>query len=262
MDETLRFHSGWHDRLCLTRAGRRVQRSVNHVWKPVVSSLWAIPGPPLPDTWHRAAPEVLHAPASVSLRRLRVARVVQSRRVRAASVAAHAPAGPLNIRAVSLRSRAVRPGTTRFRRNAPDIGRTRSRGPDPHGRGFGADVRTRPTRPPSSGGGLIAVATSTTRRRWTEQADQQHDKREKHHRSTQAPVTDVAAWHGERRREDWCLWRQCGLAERAGFCARDDDRRAARAAHVTIHRIRWRDGHRRGHARATLGSVARQSPVL
>jgi hypothetical protein len=172
MDETLRFHSGWHDRLCLTRAGRRVQRSVNHVWKPVVSSLWAIPGPPLPDTWHRAAPEVLHAPASISLRRLRVARLVQSRRVRAASVAALAPAGPLIIRAVRLRSRAARPGTARLRRNAPDVGRTRSREPDPHGRGVGADIRTCPTRQPSSGGGLIAVAASTTRRRWTEQRDQ------------------------------------------------------------------------------------------
>ena len=261
MDETLRlFHSGWHDRLCLTLAGRRVQRSVNHVWKPVVSSLWAIPGPPLPDTWHRAAPEVLHAPASVSLRRLRVARVVQSRRFRAAALAPHAPAGPLIIRAVRLRSRAVRPATARLRRTAPDMGRTRRQEPETHGRGFSAHVRPRPTSQPSSGG-PIAVAASATRRRRTEQPDQQHDKREKYHRSKQAPVTAVAAWHDQRRRADWCLWRQRGLAERAGLCARDDDLRAGGAAHVTVHRIRC-TGTGARNSWATLGSVAQQAPVL
>jgi hypothetical protein len=180
MDETLRLlHPGWDSRLCLTRVGRRSQQSVNYVWKPVVSSLWAIPGPPLPDPWHRAAPEVLHAPPPVSLRRLRVARVVQSRRVRAASVAAHAPASPLIIRA----------------------------GPQPHGRAIGADVPDRPTRQPSSGGGLTPLAASAARRRRAEQPDQEHDKSEKEHRSKQAAANDVVAWHGDRRMDDWCLGR-------------------------------------------------------
>jgi hypothetical protein len=161
MDETLRLlHPGWDGWLCLTRVRRRGQQSVNYVWKPVVSSLWAIPGPPLPDPWHRAAPEVLHAPPPVSLRRLRVARVVQSRRVRAASVAAHAPASPLIVRA----------------------------GPQPHGRAIGADVPDRPTRQPSSGGGLTPLAASAARRRRAEQPDQEHDKSEQEHRSKQAAV--------------------------------------------------------------------------
>ena len=261
MDETLRlFHSGWHDRLCLTRAGRRVQRSVNHVWKPVVSSLWAIPGPPLPDTWHRAAPEVLHAPASVSLRRLRVARVVQSRRVRAASVAAHAPAGPLNIRAVRLRSRAVRPATARLRRTALDIGRTRRREPEPYrrrsARTFAPSDESAVERRPDRGRGRRRRAGDGPSK-----PNQQRDRREKYRRSTLAPVT-MRAWHGQRRRADWCLSRHRGFGERAAFCPRDDDRRAGGAARVTVHRIRWQDGHRHANSWATLGSAARQASVF
>jgi hypothetical protein len=160
MDETFGLlHSGRHHRLCLTRASGRGQRSVNHVWKPVVSALWAVPGPPLPDTWHRAAPQILHAPASVSLRRLRVARVVQSRRFRAASVAAHASAGPLIIWGIRLRSQAVRPATPRLHGTPADIRPLRTPEPNAHGRGSDSDVRVRPTRQPSSGGGLIARNT-------------------------------------------------------------------------------------------------------
>jgi hypothetical protein len=216
---------------------------VNHVWKPVVSSLWAIPGPPLSDTWHRATPQVLHAPAPLSLRRLRVARVVQSRRVRAASVAAHAPAGPLSSRAVRLRSRAVRRATARPCRSLPDIWRMLRREAHSRGLGIGADVRARPTRQPSSGGGLIAPMASAARRRRTEQPDQEHDKSEKGHRGQQAHADDdVVARHGDRPRGDWRLRRQGGAAERAGFCTRDDGRRAGGTANVPAHRVRRRDG--------------------
>jgi hypothetical protein len=215
MDETLRLlHPSWDSRLCLMRVGRRGQQSVNYVWKPVVSSLWAIPGPPLPDSWHRAAPEVLHAPPPVSLRRLRVARVVQSRRVRAASVAAHAPASPLIIRA----------------------------GPQPHGRVIGADVPDRPTRQPSSGGGLTPLAASAARRRRAEQPDQEHDKSEKEHRST------TMSWRGMATGE-WTtgVWGAWAMPQTGGFRAREDGLRAARIAYVPAHGVRRRHGHRRGH---------------
>jgi hypothetical protein len=249
MDETLRLlHSGWHGRLCLTRAGRRGQRSVNHVWKPVVSSLWAISGPPLSDTWHRAAPEALHAHASLSVRRLRVASVVQSRRVRAASVAAHAPAGPLTGRAVRLRSRAVRRATARPRRGVPDIWR---RDPHSHGRGIGADVRARPTRHPSSGDQRVPPAAPAARQRRPQQPYQKHDNSQKDHRGKQAPADHVAGRHRDRRRSDWRLTRQGGPADRAGFYPRDDGLRAGRTAYVPARDVHGGRASARARSRAS-----------